>query len=264
MMIIAITMQKGGTGKTTTAAALAQAGASRGARILAVDIDPQANLSYALGVDGDAEHNSYNLFIGKEAGEQILTSADGVDVIPAVWALASVTSGRGSARRLQEALQPVKNDYDLIIIDTPPTAGELQYNALQAADTYLIPINADIYNLQSLEQTIAAAEAIRETNRGLAPCGILLTQYAGKTEIETQMFREIINRAAGELHIQYLGAIRPAAKVREAAALQRSLYEYAPTCTAAKDYLNIFHYLTNYEFAGKTSKQREDKDNGRS
>lgn len=262
-MILAIVMQKGGTAKTTTAAALAQAGASRGARVLAVDIDPQANLSYALGVDGTDEKSAYNLFTGGAAADQVTTNADGVDVIPAVWALASVTSAPGSARRLREALQPVKSDYDLIIVDTPPTAGELQYNALAAADSFLIPVNADIYNLQSLEQTIAAAEAIRGSNSRLAAAGVLFTQYTGKTSLEAQLFREIINRTAGELHIPFLGTIRQAPKVKESAALQKSLYEHAPACTAARDYMGVFHHLTGYKFAGKTNQnKKEDKDNG--
>lgn len=247
-MIIAVTMQKGGTGKTTTAAALAQAGAIRGARVLAIDTDPQANLTFAMGAYGTEGANAYNLFAGRPAADQIQKTAHGVDVIPAIWSLSTVKSGKGSARRLQDALEPVKNEYDLIIVDTPPTVGELQYNALQAADRYVIPLQADMYSMQSLAQTVSTAQAIQQSNSNLTPAGILLTQYSGKTDIEKQMHRAIVNRAVKDLRLPYLGAIRPGNQIREAAALQRSLYDYAPKSAPAKDYMDLFHFLTGYQY----------------
>lgn len=256
-MIITVAMQKGGTGKTTTAAALAQAGAVRGARVLAVDIDPQANLTYALGAYSTKGANSYNLFLKEPASAQIQKTAQGVHVIPASWDLSTVTSAKGSARRLQDALRLIKKEYDLIIIDTPPTAGELQYNALQAADSLVIPLQADMYNIQSLAQTAAAAQAIIQSNPNLKPAGILLTQYNGTTDISRQMFRAIINRAVLDMKLPYLGAVRAGDQIREAAALQKSLYDYAPKSAPAKDYMDIFHYLTGYQFT--ESKEEHEK-----
>ena len=133
MRIITIAVQKGGTGKTTTAAALAQAAAYKGRRALAIDLDPQGNLSVTLAAQMIPEAgNSYNLLMGLPAADLIQTTEQGIDVIPACLDLATISSGKGSARRLQRALEPIKNNYDLIVIDTP-TAAELQYNALQAA-----------------------------------------------------------------------------------------------------------------------------------
>ena len=150
MKVITVAIQKGGTGKTTSAAILAQAAASRALQVLAIDLDPQGNLSFALGANPAAETGTaYNLLMGRPAAECIHTTAQGLDIIPADRDLAAITSGTGSARRLREALRPVREWYDLIIIDTPPTAGELQYNALMAADGLIIPLQADAYNLQS-------------------------------------------------------------------------------------------------------------------
>ena len=131
MQIITVAIQKGGTGKTTTAAAVVQAAAYRGRSVLAIDLDPQGNLSFTLAAD-TSKPGSYDL-LGGAAAADLIQHKPGYDVIPASWNLSTITSGRGSARRLQKAIEPLKKEYDLIVIDTPPTAGELQYNALQAA-----------------------------------------------------------------------------------------------------------------------------------
>ena len=214
-MIITVAVQKGGTGKTTTAAVLAQAAAYKGLRPLAIDLDPQGNLSMALGAQMDTG-NSYNMLTGAPAADQIQRTAQGVEIIAGSWNLSTITSGPGSARRLQEALEPIRGAFDMIIIDTPPTAGEMQYNALQASDRLIIPLQADTYNIQSLYQI---------------------------TETARQMQKTIINKAA-EAGAPYLGTIRAAVAVKEAAALRRSLFEYAPRSKPAQDYIDVFNYIT--------------------
>ena len=149
MAIIAVVNQKGGTGKTTTAAALAQAAAIQGARALAIDLDPQGNLSFALAANM-RQGTTYELLTGTPAAHLIQRSPTGPDIIPANRNNSTLTSSRGSARRLQKALQPIRGKYDFIIIDTPPTPGELQFNALQAATGLVIPLQAEIYSLQGL------------------------------------------------------------------------------------------------------------------
>lgn len=245
-MIIAIAVQKGGTGKTTTAAILAQAAAHKGLRPLAIDLDPQGNLSIALGARMDTG-NSYNMLQGAPSADQIQRTGQGIEAIAASWNLSTITSGPGSARRLQEALDPIRGVYDMIIIDTPPTAGELQYNALQAADRLIIPLQADTYNVQSLYQITDTARQIMQSNAALQIAGIILTQYDGRTTIARQMQRAIIN-TAGAAGVPYLGTIRAAVAVKEAAALRKSLYEYAPRSKPAADYMDVFNYLTNYKY----------------
>lgn len=240
-MIYTIATQKGGTGKTTTAAALAQAAAYTGKKALAIDLDPQGNLSFALAADATAP-GSYELLNGSPVEEVIQTTPQGVDVITASPNLQTEKSSPGSARRLQEALEPIRRKYSVIVIDTPATAGELQYNALQAADRLLIPLQADTYNAQSLYQIAAVAEQIKQSNPRLKIAGAILTQYDTRTTLSRQL-RDILEATAKVLKIPFLGTVRQAIAVQEAAALQRSLFDYAPKSNPAIDYMQIFNTL---------------------
>lgn len=242
MEVITIAIQKGGTGKTTTAAALAQAAARAGRQVLAIDLDPQGQFGFTLGADS-SRPGSYELLDGTQADELTQTVKAGLDVIPASWELSTITSSAGSARRLQRALMPVKGQYDLIVIDTPPTAGELQYNALQAATGLIIPLQADIYNLQSLYQITDTARQIQGSNPALTITGFILTQYDGRSTIARQMQEAIVGRAQ-LMGIPFLGAIRAAVAVKEAAALQRSLFDYAPKSKPAADYIALYEKIT--------------------
>jgi chromosome partitioning protein len=242
MQIIAVANQKGGTGKSTTAAALAQAAAAQGKKALAVDLDPQGNLSFALGADM-RRGTSFDLLEGKPAARLIQCSRTGPDIIPASLHNSTISSSRGSAKRLQAALLPLKLSYDIIIIDTPPTAGELQYNALQAATALIIPLQAEIYSLQGLYQIAETAEQIKKTNPALTAAGVILTRHNDRSTIARQM-QENIKAAAQQMAIPYLGAIREGVAIREAQALQVSLYEYAPKSKPALDYMDIFKKIT--------------------
>jgi len=241
MQVIAVSIQRGGTAKTTTAAALAQAAAYRGKTVLAIDLDPQGNLSLTLGADA-TQPGSYELLTGSAAAYDLVQHCNGIDVIPASWNLATLRSESGSARRLQKAISAIRYEYDLTIIDTPPTAGELQYNALQAATGIIIPLQADIFGLQGLYQIADTAAQIQKTNKQLSIKGIIFTRHNPRTTI-TQQMQEATTKQAQSMNIPVLGAIREAVAVREAQTLQRSLYEYAPKCKPAQDYLEIFDKL---------------------
>lgn len=242
--IIAIAIQKGGTGKTTTAAALTEAAAYRGETVLAIDLDPQGNLSFALAADMTTS-SSYDLLTGKPAADITQHISENMHVIPAGVALQTITTGKGSARRLENALEPLRGQYDTIIIDTPPTVGALQYNALQAATGLVIPLQADIYNLQSLYQITETAQQIQASNPALQILGYVLTQYDGRSTIARSM-RDNIQAQAENIGIQYLGAIRKAVAIQEAAALQRSLFEYAPNSKPAADYMALYERIKGH------------------
>lgn len=240
MEIITVSVQKGGVGKTTTAAVLAQAAAHKGKRVLAIDLEPQGNLTFSLNGSTAAAFSSYDLLMGDQ-GEPQRTS-QGIDLYPASQSLAVVTSEKGSARRLQKALEPLKEKYDLIIIDTMPTVGELQFNALQAATGLVIPLEVDTYNLQSLYQTIDTAEHIKKSNPALEIKGLILTKFDARSTFTRQMQESIIF-AANKKGIPYLGSVRHGIAVREAAALQESLFDYAPKSNPAKDYMEIYKHI---------------------
>lgn len=235
-MVITAAIQKGGTGKTTTAAILAQAAAYKGKKVLVIDLDPQANLTVATGATA-AGPGSKGLLDGIPAEELIQTTEQGIDVIPAAWDLSTVTTGKGSARRLQKALEPIRDKYDYIFVDVPST-GELQYNALQAADGLIIPLQADTYNIQSLYQITDTANAFMQTNPRLRILGIVFTE-CGTTRIDKQI-TEAIREQAAALGVPCLGSVRKGTVVRQAASLRRSIYEYSPKSNPAIDYMQVF------------------------
>lgn len=238
--IVSICMIKGGTGKTTTAAALASAAAYSGKKVLAVDMDAQANLSFTLGANARGP-GSCDLLEGRApAADCIQHTRAGIDVIAAGQGLALLSTGKGSAKRLQRALEPVKGMYDFIFIDTPPN-GELLFNALQAADKAVFPIQADIYNLQALYQIMDIVKHLQKSNPTLTPAGFIVTR-AGRSNISKTM-RDRINQAAEAAGVPYLGSVRTGAAVEEAAALRTPLFEYAPKSNPARDYLTIFEQL---------------------
>ena len=240
-MILTIANQKGGTAKSTTAAALAQAAAYRGERCLALDLDPQGNLSFFLAAD-TARAGAFEMLEGQPAPDAVQHTAAGIDVIAASWNLQTITSGRGSARRLRAALDPIAAQYDFIVIDTPPTAGELQYNALMASDSLIIPLQADIVGLQGLYQMADTARQIQQSNPALTLTGYILTRHGGRSTLARQMADTIKEKAHG-MGIPFLMAIREAVAIREAQTLQRSLYEYAPNSKPAADYMELLDKL---------------------
>ena len=245
MKVIAVAIQKGGTGKTTTAAALAWAGSAKGLRVLAIDLDPQKNLSYTLGATATGG-GAYSLITGQPPESLIQATEQGPDVIPATADLSTITTGRGSARRLQQALDPIRDQYDLIIIDTPPTAGELQYNALQAADGLIIPLEAFDYDYQSLHQITDTARQIMQTNPALTIIGCVITRYDGRATINRQT-RDIIRAEADKIGVPYLGTIRQGVAIREAVRLQKPLFKYARRSNVAQDYMELFDTITAQE-----------------
>lgn len=238
MQIITTAVIKGGTGKTTTAAALAQAAAAAGRKVLAIDIDPQANLTYVLGANQNAQ-GSFHALNGARAQDVIQSTAQGIDVIPASPDLATVKTFPASAKRLQSVLKPLEQGYDVVFIDTPPTMGELTFNALQASTGLLIPLEADINSLQGLYQIADIAHQIQRSNPRLEILGAILTRFDNRAKINRHI-HEAIMEAGQESGVPFLAAIRSGVAVREAQAMRQSLFEYAPTSKPAKDYRELY------------------------
>ena len=241
-MILTVAAIKGGTGKTTTAAALAQAAAEEGRRVLAIDLDGQGDLTFSL--DGNPNKwGSYELLDGADLSQTIQHTPQGVDLVPGTPKLANIHSKTGSARRLQKAIEPYIRGFELIIIDTPPTLGELTFNALQAATDLLIPLEADRHSLQGLYRITDIARQVKESNPKLNILGTIITRYDRRASIN-QFMRDTIAEKGEELGAPLLMEIRQAVAVKEAQALQKSLFAYAGRSKPAEDYRALYRMLT--------------------
>ena len=243
MQIISVVSLKGGTGKSTTAAALVQAAAASGVPALLIDLDPQGNSSYFIGTDPDRP-GAYQLITGAaDAGQLIQHTQQGVDVIAAAPDLATLRTTPGSAKRLQGALLPIKDKYPLAVIDTPPQMGELTFNALQACTGVLIPIETDSSGLQGLYQVLDMAQHIQQnSNPDLSIIGAILTRYDNRPRFN-RYIRDAVKDAVAAAGVPYLGEIRAGVAVREAQGLQRSLFEYAPKSKPAVDYMELYNRI---------------------
>lgn len=239
--IITTAVIKGGTGKTSTAAALAQAAAAAGKSVLAIDMDPQANLSFFIGADRNAP-GSYHLLHGTPAAQTIQDTAQGIAAIAAAPDLATEKTGPASAKRLQAAIEPIKKKYDLILIDTPPQMGELTFNALQAATGLIIPLETDYSSLQGLYQIADIAHQMQRSNPALSILGVILTRYDGRPKVNRYL-QEVIAEKGREIGAPFLLAIRSGVAIREAQALQQSLYQYAPRSKPAEDYKRLYEMI---------------------
>lgn len=242
MRIITTSIIKGGTGKTTTAAALAQAAAAAGKKVLAIDLDPQANLSFFVGADPNAP-GSYDLLHGVDPAQLIQRTQQGLDAIAAAPDLSTEKTTPASAKRLQQALEPVRESYDLIVIDTPPQIGELTYNALQASTGLIIPLETDNSSLQGLYQIAEiAAHIAQRSNPLLRIIGVILTRYDARPKLNRYL-RDVIAQRGEEIGAPFLMGIRPGIAIREAQAMQRSLYDYAPRSKPAQDYKKLLEMI---------------------
>ena len=244
MRIISVANQKGGTAKTSTAHALVTGAAYKGKRSLAIDFDPQGNLSFIMGADANRA-GAYELMKQQAQAAQIVQYTSQGDIIPASLNLAAAdTEFSGKPGRdffLQAALEPLQDAYDVAVIDTPPTLGTLLVNALTASDEVIIPMNADILSLQGLYQLAETIDQVKSfCNKGLKVTGILLTRYSGRTVLARDI-KETIEAKCAELGIPLLNTvIRDGVAVREAQTTQESLFAYAPNSNPAKDYLQLF------------------------
>lgn len=241
MPIITAAVIKGGTGKSTTIAALAQAAAKAGKEVLAIDLDPQANLSFFIGADQNRP-GSYQLLHGAEPARLIQVTAQGIAAIPASPDLATERTAQGSAKRLAAAIAPIKEKYDFIFIDTPPQIGELTYNALQASTGLIIPLETDSSSLQGLYQITDIARRMQRSNPALSVIGVVLTRFDARPKLNRYL-KEAIAAKGRETGAPLLAGIRPGIAIREAQAMRQSLFDYAPRSNPARDYKTLFNMI---------------------
>ncbi len=197
--IIAIANQKGGVGKTTTAVNLSAAIGAMGKKTLLVDVDPQGNSSSGVGIDRRQEKNTmYEVLIGECTGQEALVHTDfeNLDILPSSMDLAAAELELASVDHresaLKNALIPLRENYDYIFIDCPPSLGLITTNALCAADTLLVPIQCEYYALEGLSQLMNTVRRVkRQYNSLLDMEGVLLTMYDGRLNLTQQVVAEV-------------------------------------------------------------------------
>lgn len=242
-MIIALCLQKGGVGKTTSTLGLGVELAHMGARVLVVDIDPQGNLTQALGYDPtEIAHSTYEVLLNPthDPAFAVLHTEHGPDLLPANLTLAGAEmtlAGRyGREMLLRSALGPIRDRYDFILIDTPPSLGLLTGNALTAADTVLVPLQAHAFALKALPQLEEAIAIVHALNPALHIGGIALTMVDKRTSIN-RLIEDQARAQYGDLVFKTVIPFN--VKLVEAPAVGQPIAAYAPGSSGAAAYHDL-------------------------
>ena len=241
--IIAVTNQKGGVAKTTTAVNLLAAIARRGQRCLLVDIDPQGNASVSSGVNISAiEAGTYDVLLGDaRISEAIVASADQYDILPAGPELAGaqveLLEFEDKDFRLRDALALISKNYDLILIDTPPSLNVLTINALAAATDILIPVQCEYFALEGLSGLITTMGRVRNAlNPELKILGVVRTMYDGRNSLTIEVSRKL-NKHFQEKVFKTL--IPRNIRLAEAPSHGKSALDYDPQCKGSVAYIAL-------------------------
>lgn len=240
--IISIVNHKGGVGKTTTALNVGVALAKyHSKKVLLIDIDPQGNLSTSLGFKLSGDDNIYKALVGSLKSLPIMQSKEGVDVV--VSSLDLVTAERqlmgeaGSEHVLSELLDPIKNNYDYILIDCPPSLGTLTFNALTASTDVFIVAQAQFLALQGVGQLLYTIDKIKNRiNKGLKLSGVIITQYQKNLILSQQVENTILEQFP---EIVFENKIRVNTALAESVSESESVFAWDDKCNGAVDYKNL-------------------------
>ncbi len=244
--VICIVNQKGGVGKTTTAVNLAASLAVAEKKTLLVDIDPQGNATSGVGVDKrELEWSIYDTLIGDDAAAQMIknTALEYLDVLPSSADLSGaeieLVTAEHRDSRLKNALKSVKDAYDYVLIDCPPSLGILTLNALAAAESVLVPVQCEYYALEGLSQLIHTIGLVKSRiNNSLKIEGILLTMFDTRTNLSHQVVSEV-EKFFKEKELVFKTIIARNIRLSESPGYGKPIILYDITSRGAKDYLNL-------------------------
>ena len=252
--IIAIANQKGGVGKTTTSVNLAACVAAAGRRVLLIDADPQGNATSGLGLDKNAiEHSVYDVFINEYGIDEVVqrTMLDTLWLVPSNIQLAGaeveLVTMMAREQVLKNALRPARDAYDYIFVDCPPSLGLLTLNALNAADTLLVPIQCEFYALEGLSQLMSTVRLVRKNlNPALDVEGVVLTMFDSRTNLSVQVVEEVRKFFRNKV---YQTIIPRSVRLSEAPSFGLPVIRYAPKSSGAAAYTALANELLQREQA---------------
>jgi chromosome partitioning protein len=244
VVIVAIANQKGGVGKTTTAINLSACVAQSGYRTLAIDIDPQGNMTSGLGVGKSAERPSiYDVLINETSISQAVcpTPMEHLFLVPANIALAGaeveLVSVMAREYVLQKALETIRDEYDFVFIDCPPSLGLLTLNALTAADKLLVPIQCEFFALEGLTQLMSTVALVRRhLNDALEVEGVVMTMFDSRTNLSQQVVEEVKRFFPNRVYSSF---IPRNIRLAEAPSFGLPVVMYDRACTGAAAYASL-------------------------
>ena len=254
--IIAIANQKGGVGKTTTSINLASALAEKGKKVLVIDTDPQGNTTNGFGIDkNEIDNTIYELMIGECSIDEVITrnvvkGIDGVDIIPSNVNLAAVEieliDSDNKEYILREAISGIRDDYDFIIIDCPPSLSMLTVNAMTTANTVLVPIQCEYYALEGLSQLVHTVNLVKDRlNPELDMEGVVFTMFDSRTNLSLQVVENV------KEHIQenvYKTIIPRNIRLAEAPSYGLPINVYEPKSAGAEAYRLLANEVIDRKF----------------